>query len=113
MSLGKKIKERRKFKKLTQKDLADKIEVDHTTISKWESDTYEPDTKSLKKLAFELDCSTDYLLELVDDPDSYNNKEEFISVVKEKGLNYNGLSEEEIKWFNEMLKKYKDNKKRE
>lgn len=111
MSLGRMIKVRRKIKKLTQKELAEKVEVDHTTISKWESDTYEPDAQSLRKLAFVLDCSTDYLLGLVDDPDFYNNKEEFLSVVREKGLDYSGLTQDEIDWFNKFIEEYKEKKK--
>lgn len=62
MSLGERIKLKRKEKKLTQKELARILGIDHTTISKWESDTYEPDTKNLNKLAEIFTVSTDYLL---------------------------------------------------
>lgn len=62
MTLGERIKLKRKESKLTQKQLAEKLGIDHTTISKWESDTYEPDTKSLNALSEILRVSTDYLL---------------------------------------------------
>lgn len=52
----------RKQKKLTQKQLAEKLGLDHTTISKWESNTYEPDANNLNKLAEILGVSVDYLL---------------------------------------------------
>lgn len=63
MSLGERIKENRKAKKLTQKQLAELLGgIDHSTVSKWESDTYEPDTTSLNKLAGILGVTVDYLI---------------------------------------------------
>lgn len=62
MSLGERIRIQRKEKKLTQKGLAEILGIDHTTISKWESNIYEPDSKSLSKLAEIFEVSTDYLL---------------------------------------------------
>lgn len=61
MSLGERIKLNRKEKKLTQKQLADIMRIDHTTISKWESNTYEPDTTSLNQLSEIFAVSVDYL----------------------------------------------------
>jgi len=54
--------------KLTQKELANKLGINHTTISKWESNTYEPDAENLKKLAYVLDTSTDFLFGIVENP---------------------------------------------
>ncbi|MGI2294126.1 helix-turn-helix domain-containing protein [Paenibacillus sp. GXUN7292] len=68
MSLGLRIKELRKKSKLTQKGLASKLGIDHTTISKWEADVYEPDTTTLSKLADLFDVDTDYLLCRTDKP---------------------------------------------
>lgn len=62
MTLGERIKLKRKGLKLTQKQLAEKLGLDHTTISKWESNTYEPDAISLNKLSEVLSTSVDYLL---------------------------------------------------
>jgi len=62
MSLGDRLKEKRKTKKLTQQDVAEKLGINNTTISKWESDTYEPDAENLKKLAELYDVTVDFLL---------------------------------------------------
>lgn len=63
MSLGERIKKKRTEKKLTQKQLADLLGgIDNSTVSKWESDTYEPDAKSLNRLAEILGASVHYLV---------------------------------------------------
>ncbi|QOS99383.1 helix-turn-helix domain-containing protein [Brevibacterium sp. JNUCC-42] len=62
MTLGERLKEKRKEYKWTQKEIADKLGIDNTTVSKWESNTYEPDATSLKELAEIYQTSTDYLL---------------------------------------------------
>ena len=55
-------KELRKEKKLTQTELAKQLNIDQTTVSKWELDKALPDTATLIKLAEFFDVSTDYLL---------------------------------------------------
>ena len=62
MTLGQKIKKLRTDKGLTQKDLADQLHVTFQTVSKWESDTNEPDIATLKELSKFFNCSLDYLL---------------------------------------------------
>ncbi len=62
MTLGQKLKKLRTEKGLTQKDLADQLSVTFQTVSKWESDTNEPDIATLKELAKFYDCSFNYLL---------------------------------------------------
>ena len=61
-SLGSRIKENRLRAKLTQKNVASLLKVDNTTVSKWESDTYEPDVSTLKELADLFNITTDKLL---------------------------------------------------
>jgi DNA-binding XRE family transcriptional regulator len=61
MTLGQKLKKLRTEKGLTQKDLADQLHVTFQTVSKWESDTNEPDFSTLKELSKLLDCSIEYL----------------------------------------------------
>ena len=51
MTLGQKLKKLRTEKGLTQKDLADQLHVTFQTVSKWESDTNEPDFSTLKELS--------------------------------------------------------------
>lgn len=73
MTLGQKLKKLRTEKGLTQKDLADQLHVTFQTVSKWESDTNEPDIATLKELAKFFDCSFDYLLS-----DEEESKEETV-----------------------------------
>lgn len=68
LSLGQRIKDRRKEKKFTQIEVARRLGIDNTTISKWESDVYEPDADTLAKLAELFDTTSDYLLGLTNDP---------------------------------------------
>lgn len=62
MTLGQKLKRLRSKKELTQKDLAESLNVSFQTVSKWENDENEPDLATIKHLAKLFDCSTDYLL---------------------------------------------------
>ncbi len=52
----------RKKHNLSQKELGSIIGVAQNTICNWEKGNREPDYKSLKKMAFYFNCSTDYLL---------------------------------------------------
>lgn len=62
MTLSKNLKDARKSAKLTQKQVAERLEVDNTTVSKWESGVYEPDAENLKKLADLYSKTVDELL---------------------------------------------------
>lgn len=59
---GKLLAELRKSKKLTQKDVAEKIGVLPKTVSKWETGHGFPDVSSVSKLAHILGVSTDAIL---------------------------------------------------
>ena len=56
------IRELRKEKKLSQKDLATQFHVAQNTISGWEKGIRDPDTDTVAALAAFFDVSTDYLL---------------------------------------------------
>ena len=56
------IKELRLSKKITQVELAKHLSVSQGTLSFWEQGKYEPDNKSLTKLADYFGVSVDYLL---------------------------------------------------
>lgn len=62
MGLGSRLKKARKKLRLTQKQVADKIGIDDTTISKYENDKSEPDIETLKKLANLYEVSPQWLL---------------------------------------------------
>ena len=61
-SMGKLIKTRRKELGLTQKDLAEKLNITDKAVSKWERDIACPDTATIPKLAEILGVRTDELL---------------------------------------------------
>ena len=62
MSIGNKIKQYREENKMTQKDIAEILEVEAGTISKYESGMIEPNIESLKRLAETFHITVDELL---------------------------------------------------
>lgn len=66
--LSTRLKTLRNEKKLTQKQLAEKINVTHVSISGYESGNRSPDTDTLQRLADFFEVSTDYLLGRTDSP---------------------------------------------
>ena len=56
------IKQIRKSKNLSQQELADKLGIDRSTISKYESEEQVPDVSILCDIADELDVSLDNLV---------------------------------------------------
>ncbi len=77
MKFGQKIKKLRTDAGLTQKDLANKLNVSFQTISKWESGLNEPDIANIKELCKVFDCSFEYLLN-----DDLDEKEEKKTIKK-------------------------------
>ena len=65
-TFGKKLKELRLEKKLTQEILSKDLNVSFNTISDWELKKHEPDFDMLIKIAKYFNVSTDYLLGLED-----------------------------------------------
>lgn len=62
MTFGDILKILRKNKKMTQSDLAKQLNVDRSTIGKWENDSSTPDFQKLLKIASFFDVETDFLL---------------------------------------------------
>lgn len=62
MNIGKKIKKYREDKKMTQKDIAEILELEPSTISKYELGMIEPNIESIKKLAETFGITIDELL---------------------------------------------------
>ena len=71
-SLGRFIAGRRKFMRLTQEELADKIGVSKSAIAKWETDGGLPDRDNLKRLSEVLNISVDDLHRIIRDASSEN-----------------------------------------
>lgn len=80
MSLGEKIKTLRTAKKMSQKELAERIGIAKSVISFYESGDRFPSYDVLIKIARIFNVTTDYLLD----------------VERERTVNVSGLSEEDI-----------------
>lgn len=76
MELGKKIKELRTQKGLTQNELAEKLYVSYQAVSQWENGTTNPDINTIIELAKEFDLSLDDLFDLK----KSNSQEEQINI---------------------------------
>lgn len=66
-NFGEKVKELRKEKGLTQKQLAQLTDNAQSAVFYWESNKQEPTISSLKKLCVLFEVSADYLLGLEDE----------------------------------------------
>ena len=64
MSFGRNMARARRSAGLSQRDLAKAIEVSPAAINLWENDKRQPDVQTIKKLAFSLNVTGDYLLGL-------------------------------------------------
>lgn len=62
MKIGQKIKSRREALKLSQEELAQRLNVTRSAISNWEIDRNYPDLQTLVHLSMELDMSLDELM---------------------------------------------------
>ena len=62
MTFGEKLKKLRTSSKLTQEELAERLYVTRTAISKWESDRGYPNIDSLKAIASLFSITVDELL---------------------------------------------------
>lgn len=69
-TFGEKIKDLRKEKGITQKEMAQALSVTVSTLSHWECDYQEPSFKDLALLANYFDVSTDYLLGVMEDEET-------------------------------------------
>ncbi len=67
MTYGERLKELRISKGVSQKEIANAIGVDISSISYWERDVYEPKANYIVKMARFFSVSTDYLLGLEDE----------------------------------------------
>lgn len=62
MTFGARLKQARANKKLTQNDVADKLGIDFTTISKYENNRSEPDNEILREMASMYEVTLDWLI---------------------------------------------------
>ena len=64
MNLGENIKKARKAAGVTQKELAERLQVYQKDISRWENNELTPSAIYLSKICRELNASADEILEL-------------------------------------------------
>ena len=100
-TFGEKLKEARKSKKLTQKELAEKCEVKTNVFGHYENDRNYPTVEVLKKICTELDISADWLLDI---PDK-KTKENIPLTIKEQAINemMTYCEENKINKFHELV----------
>ena len=83
MGIGNKIKKYREERKMTQKDVAEVLEVEPGTISKYEKGIIEPNIDSIKKLAEVFNITVDELLK--DDEENFDvSKVNVLKVLREQ-----------------------------
>lgn len=66
MSFGERLRRARKAKRLTQKELAAKINAAHNSISNWENDQNMPDPDTIQNLCWVLDVQPNYFFEIAE-----------------------------------------------
>ena len=115
MSLGEKLKQARKQRKLTQPDVARLTGINYKTLSNWETDFYRPNVAELKKLALLYNVSIDFLMEM-----PYNNKNKLSpiftlinEIITENSTEFDRLlpDDTDAKTINEEIKKMPANNK--
>ncbi len=93
--LGLRLKYLRQNKKLTQAEMAGKIDVARTTYAMYEQDKREPDNTTLEKIASYFEVSVDYLLGRTDNPnpsdDKFNPMDEINRLLKEYDIDQSGF----------------------
>lgn len=71
------LRQLRDEKKMTQQEVADSLDVDRTTYTKYESGKSTPDANMLQKIAAFYDVSVDYILGRTNVRNSNNTDEDF------------------------------------
>lgn len=103
MTIGERIRECRKEKGMTQKELADALGAKHNSVSNWENGKHNPDIDSLEIMGEIFDVSTSWLIgqnvpkEAVITPDSLTALE------KELVKNFNSAEKWKQKAVLELL----------
>lgn len=90
MSFSTRLKELRKRERLTQQDLADKLNVDRTSVGKWETDRNLANNDILQKICSMFNVSMDYLLGRTDTPSPTEINYPNISAVAKRKIPYLG-----------------------
>lgn len=95
INMGEKLKSLRIEKKLTQKQVADRIGLAISAVSSYESGSRYPSYDVLIKLAYIFHVSTDYLLGITD----------------KRNIDVTGLNDNEIELISQLTDALRNNKK--
>lgn len=103
---GKRLRELRKEKNLSQADVAKLLGVTQQAVGNYESGSRDPDTATLTKLAGYFDCSVDYLLGRTDIR-KFSLDIENIAAMRSKELEgYEELPDDAKKMLQAIVKEY-------
>jgi len=109
------IKELRKLKKVSQKEVASNLGIAQNTLSTWEVGRYEPDSDSLVKLADYFNVSIDYLLGRSDEKrpavpeDDGSHKNEVLVRSRNGMVVQKSYTDEQIKFIISLIDAIPDN----
>ncbi|EDT77113.1 helix-turn-helix domain-containing protein [Clostridium butyricum] len=106
-TIGRKIEERLQELDLSQKDLADKVNVTEATISRYITGTRSPRGEILSRIAVALGLTTDYLLgneSMENDIKLIVNKkyDDISKVFNKKGLSLDNIDSDEFETILDM-----------
>ncbi|WP_432401042.1 helix-turn-helix domain-containing protein [Wukongibacter sp. M2B1] len=95
MSLGQRLKQLRKEKELTIREVAKLFSIGKSTLSDWENERRNPNYDMIKKLAEFYGVTVDYLLGITDEKNIYTSKSaEIPDELKEVGVEYIALAKD-------------------
>jgi repressor LexA len=95
-------RELRKIKKFTQNEIARRLDVSQSQVSKYENGDDEPSYETVQELAEILNTSIDYLYGKTDSPNpnldlEKYSKDELLNKLKALGMDVSGISESKLK----------------
>lgn len=97
---GRILRELRENKNITQAQMAEVLEIDRSTYTKYESGKSNPDSTMLKKIADFFHVSVDYLLGRTNDAEK---KKDILETKAYHNLDASGLPEEDIRKVEEYI----------
>lgn len=109
MEFAERLKTLRKQVKLTQAQIAEKLDISQQAYASWERGVKKPTQENLVKIAQVLNVSVDYL---VGNSDENLKEEELDNVELLFRMNSKGLTDEEKKIFKQELIEFMEERKR-
>ena len=106
MEFAERLKTLRKQVKLTQAQIAEKLNISQQAYASWERGTKKPTQENLVKIAQVLNVSVDYLVGNLEEDDELDNIELLFR------MNSKGLTEEEKEIFKRELIEFMEERKR-